>query len=172
MRLNPFPVSQGPFFRAFTHLHELPGPSWKYLCFTQLGPILLYVYVSCMTARLRRILAKLLTTIILGRYMRKLFLRGDWLLAFYSYTLRYLIYIKSITFLYFEKKVLKRAFFKKKNKSENSLHDTGIHGLRHNLEDWKTTNIVVLVLQHLSLFLSANTKKHCNSTWKNNNCWI
>lgn len=57
------------------------------------------------------------------------------LLAFYSYTLRYLIYIKSMMFLYFEKKVLKRAFFKKKNKSENSLHDTGIHGLRYNLED-------------------------------------
>lgn len=57
------------------------------------------------------------------------------LLAFYLYTLRYLIYIKSVMFSYFEKKVLKSAFFKKKNKSENSLHDTGIHGLRYNLED-------------------------------------
>lgn len=69
-----------------------------------------------MPARLR-ILAKLLTTIILGRYMRKLFVRG--LFALYMYTLWYLIYInKSMMFLYFEKKVLKREFFKKK-KLEN-----------------------------------------------------
>lgn len=49
--------------------------------------------------------------------MRKLFVRG--LFALYMYTLWYLIYInKSMMFLYFEKKVLKREFFKKK-KLEN-----------------------------------------------------
>lgn len=71
------------FFSALTHSHKLPGPSYRRLSETQWGPILLYIHANYMTERLKRISAKQLA-VILGRYVRRKFVRGDW--AFHSYT--------------------------------------------------------------------------------------